>query len=169
MDKGKIEGKIERKMKDNTEELIKHLFGKDNPTIDEVRAFSRKISQDTIELFDEQLKKRWMGRDKRAYLTTFKAILQMQANDSDTIYQMLDQIDGLRKTVIFLGEQAESTQGKTKELTEALSKLKESTETKLAASYAVFQRLDLLLKGDDASNQQNKPQKSKDASADYRV
>ena len=156
-------------MKDDKEEVIKRLFGKDNPTIDEVRAFSRNLCQNTIQTFDDALKSRWIRKDKRANLTMFRAILQMQATDSDIIYQILDQIDELRKTVIYLGKKAESTQGKTQELTEALSKLKHSTETTLAASYAVVQRLDQLMKSDDANNQQNKPQKSKDTSGDYRV
>ncbi|MGA2309684.1 MAG: hypothetical protein ABSG57_09080 [Candidatus Bathyarchaeia archaeon] len=165
MDKGKDEEKV----KDDKEEVIKRLFGKDNPTIDEVRAFSRNLCQNTIQTFDDALKSRWIRKDKRANLTMFRAILQMQATDSDIIYQILDQIDELRKTVIYLGKKAESTQGKTQELTEALSKLKHSTETTLAASYAVVQRLDQLMKSDDANNQQNKPQKSKDTSGDYRV
>jgi len=156
-------------VKDDKEEVIKRLFGKDNPTIDEVRAFSRNLCQNTIQTFDDALKSRWIRKDKRANLTMFRAILQMQATDSDIIYQILDQIDELRKTVIYLGKKAESTQGKTQELTEALSKLKHSTETTLAASYAVVQRLDQLMKSDDANNQQNKPQKSKDTSGDYRV
>lgn len=166
MDKGKDEEKVKD---DQRKELIKNLFGKDNPTIDEVRAFSRNLTQNTIQTFDDQLKSRWIGRDKKAYLTTFRAILKMQATDSDIIYQMLEQIDDLRKAVIYLGKQVESAQGKTKELTETLSKLKEATETKLATSYAALQRLDQFLKGDDDSNQKNKSRKSRDASVDYRV
>jgi hypothetical protein len=163
-------GKEERKMSEyEIKEEIKKIFGKDNPSIDEVRSFSQKISEDTLRHFDNQLKSRWIGKDKRMYFRTFRAIWELLGHNQDTMYGMLEEIDDLQKTVIFLGRKVESSQGRTKELSDALSKMKESTEQKLATSYAALVRLDQLLKGEVDSNQQSKPQKNKDNSGGYRV
>lgn len=170
MDRGQRKGKEERKIsEDGVREEIKRIFGKENPSINEVRLFSQKISEDTLRVFDAQLKSRWIGKDKRMYLQAFRTIWELLGHNQDTTYGILEEIDELQKTVIYLGRQAESSQGKTKELSEALSKMKESTEKKLETSYAALVRLDQLLQGEVNTSQQSKSQKNKDEGRAYRV
>ena len=55
--------------KEETIAEFKRLFGKENPTFDEMRDFLRNLNNVTLKSFDDLIKSRWIwGKNKQIYV-----------------------------------------------------------------------------------------------------
>lgn len=161
-------------------ELIIKIFGKEDPSWSELKEFTKKEREKTLSVFDDKLKSRWLWGDKKRFLILDRSIYSITAQNSVTILSTLETIDDYQKILTYLLNEIKSATGSTKNVSEALAKLKETTEPKLIAMGRVLAELDKqLTEGKKSKEEQqklideyNKIQKELDekkASESYRV
>jgi len=106
------------------QEVIKRIFGKENPTYDEIKRFMKQIHQNTLDELDKTIKSRWVWGDKKQFLIVTRGLLSIGGRNFESIVDVWEDIDRLNRTTVLLGDAIKKNEKTTNELDDALSKLK---------------------------------------------
>jgi hypothetical protein len=142
--------------REERKEVIKRLFGTENPTFDEMRAFVRNMNQETLRNFDDLIKSRWIWGKHKANLRIFRNLIKMNGENEIDSLSMWEYVGNLNNAVLLPSEKIQKNQTRTEGLEEALSKLRKATTTQLTAMLPLIEHWDKTLE------EQNKLKKEYD-------
>lgn len=119
------------------------FFGKESISWDDARGFFKERNERTIGFLDDAINSYWTWGDRKSFLIMFKSLIVINSFNQSLIVETLEALEQVEKAVSLLGEQLEKTQTKSKELDDALSKIRSMfAEPRIAKVASIMENIE---------------------------